>query len=115
MLGIAGDRIDWPVSLPVPSTARLAAIAAPVPPLEPPGVRVRSYGLRTCPPRLLIDIPPRANSCMLALAKISAPALLIFSTVKAFALGTEVFMLTLPPVVGMSPVLKLSFRMTGMQ
>jgi hypothetical protein len=38
----AGERIDWPVSLPVPSSAKFAAIAAPVPPLEPPGVRVRS-------------------------------------------------------------------------
>ena len=38
----AGERIDWPVSLPVPSTAKFAAIAAPVPPLEPPAVRVRS-------------------------------------------------------------------------
>ena len=43
----AGERIDCPVSLPVPSTAMFAAIATPVPPLEPPGVRVRSYGLRT--------------------------------------------------------------------
>jgi hypothetical protein len=38
----AGERIDWPVSLPVPTTAKFAAIAAPVPPLDPPGVRPRS-------------------------------------------------------------------------
>ncbi len=38
----AGERIDWPVSLPTPSTPKPAAMAAPVPPLEPPGVRVRS-------------------------------------------------------------------------
>ncbi len=37
-----GERIDCPVSLPVPSTPKFAAIAAPVPPLDPPGVRVRS-------------------------------------------------------------------------
>ena len=37
-----GERIDWPVSLPVPASARLAATDAPVPPDEPPGVRVRS-------------------------------------------------------------------------
>ena len=37
LLAEAGERIDWPVSLPVPSTAKFAAIDAPVPPLEPPG------------------------------------------------------------------------------
>jgi hypothetical protein len=33
----AGIRIDPQVSLPIPTAAKLAAIAAPVPPLEPPG------------------------------------------------------------------------------
>jgi hypothetical protein len=75
----AGERIDWPVSLPVPSSAMFDAIATPVPPLDPPGVRVRSYGFNTCPPRLLTDMPPRANSCRFALAMISAPALRIFA------------------------------------
>jgi len=35
----AGMRIDPQVSLPMPTAAKLAAIAAPVPPLEPPGLR----------------------------------------------------------------------------
>ena len=35
----AGMRIDPQVSLPMPAAAKLAAIAAPVPPLEPPGLR----------------------------------------------------------------------------
>src|SRR5258706_5931810 len=99
------ERIDGPVSLPIPSTAKLAAIAAPVPPLEPPGVRVRSYGFRTWPPRLLIDTPPRANSCRLAFARMRAPALRIFATVKASAGGTEFFIARLPPEVGISKVL----------
>jgi hypothetical protein len=34
--------MDWPVSLPVPGTAKLAATAAPVPPLDPPGMRLKS-------------------------------------------------------------------------
>src|SRR6202790_5844717 len=38
----AGERIEPPVSDPVPATAKLEAIAAPVPPEEPPGVLVRS-------------------------------------------------------------------------
>ena len=35
----AGMRIEPQVSLPMPTAAKLAAIAAPVPPLEPPGLR----------------------------------------------------------------------------
>ena len=38
----AGLRIDPQVSLPMPATAKFAATAAPVPPLEPPGLRSRS-------------------------------------------------------------------------
>ena len=67
----AGDRIDCPVSLPVPSTAKLAAIAAPVPPLEPPGVRVRSYGFSVCPPSELTVVPVSASSVRFALPMIS--------------------------------------------
>ncbi len=94
LLAEAGERIDCPVSLPVPSTPMLAAIATPVPPLEPPGVRVRSYGFSTCPPRLLIDMPPRANSWRFAFARMSAPALRMRSTVNASAGGTESFIAT---------------------
>ena len=35
-----GIRIDPQVSLPMPAAAKLAATAAPVPPLDPPGLRV---------------------------------------------------------------------------
>ena len=45
----AGMRIDPQVSLPMPAAAKLAPIAAPVPPLDPPGTRYRSYGLRVWP------------------------------------------------------------------
>ena len=38
----AGERMEPPVSDPVPAAAKLAATAAPVPPEEPPGVLVRS-------------------------------------------------------------------------
>ena len=44
-----GMRIEPPVSPPMPNMARFAPIAAPVPELEPPGVRLGSYGLRTGP------------------------------------------------------------------
>ena len=49
----AGPRIDPPVSVPSPTAAKAAAIAAPVPPLDPAGVRRRSYGFRVIPLREL--------------------------------------------------------------
>jgi hypothetical protein len=39
LLAEAGERIEFTVSEPVPTVAKLAAKAAPVPPEEPPGVR----------------------------------------------------------------------------
>ena len=41
-----GDTIDPSVSVPTPTAARLAAIAAPVPELEPEVLRSSAYGLR---------------------------------------------------------------------
>jgi hypothetical protein len=38
----AGERTELTVSVPIPKAAKFAAMAAPVPPLEPPGVLVRS-------------------------------------------------------------------------
>jgi hypothetical protein len=40
----AGIRVEPPVSDPKPAGVRRAAIAAPVPPLDPPGTRLMSYG-----------------------------------------------------------------------
>ena len=70
----AGIRIDPHVSLPIPAAAKFAAIAAPVPPLDPPGARDRSYGLRVCPATELTLVSPYASSCMLVLPMITAPA-----------------------------------------
>jgi hypothetical protein len=42
LLADAGERIEFTVSDPVPTVAKLAAKTAPVPPDEPPGVRDRS-------------------------------------------------------------------------
>jgi hypothetical protein len=41
LLLAVGLRIETPVSLPRPACANTAASAAPVPPLEPPGVNAR--------------------------------------------------------------------------
>src|SRR5579863_1540058 len=45
----ANVRMELTVSVPMPATAKLTARPAPPPPLDPPGVQVRSWGLRVCP------------------------------------------------------------------
>src|ERR671913_542971 len=60
-------------------------------------------------------MPARANSDMFVLPRINAPALRIFATVNASVDGCELFIPTLPAVVGMSAVLKLSLRRIGTQ
>src|SRR5258707_13182874 len=47
LLAEAGERIDWPVALAGPPTAKIAATAAPGPPPDPPGGRARRQRLRT--------------------------------------------------------------------
>src|SRR5882757_11240769 len=73
-------RIDPQVSLPIPTAAKLAAIAAAVPPLEPPGLRSSAYGLRVAPNNEPTVVIPRANSCMLDFAIMIAPAARSFLT-----------------------------------
>ena len=92
------------MSVPVPSTAKLAAMAAPVPPLDPPGVRVRSYGFRVWPPSELTVVPLHASSIRFALASTIAPASRNRRTMKPSAGGTDAASVTEPPVVGMSAV-----------
>jgi hypothetical protein len=48
-LNAAGSRTEQPVSVPIAPAHSLAATAAPEPPLEPPGVRPVSHGLRAAP------------------------------------------------------------------
>src|SRR2546426_8635264 len=48
-----GQTIEPSVSVPTPTVAKLAAIAAPVPELEPQGLRSSAYGLAHWPPRAL--------------------------------------------------------------
>jgi len=48
-----GQMIDPSVSVPMPTAAKSAAIAAPVPELEPQGFRSRTYGFFVWPPRPL--------------------------------------------------------------
>src|SRR5688572_12632494 len=92
------------VSLPQPTTAKLAATAAPVPPLEPPGQRRGSYGLRVWPPNELTDVIPAASSCMFVLPRITAPALRSRRTMNASSVGCSDASASDEPLVGMSKV-----------
>jgi len=70
----AGWRIEPPVSVPIPRAACPAATAAADPPLDPPGTRLVSHGLRVGPkPEFSVD-EPMANSSMLVLPRITTPA-----------------------------------------
>src|SRR5262245_7479213 len=74
-----GHTIEPSVSVPTPTAARFAAIAAPVPELDPHGLRSRTYGLRVSPPRLLHPLTECverkfAHSLRLVFPMITAPA-----------------------------------------
>src|SRR5205085_9106652 len=74
-----GHTIEPSVSVPTPIAARLAAIAAPVPELDPHGLRSSAYGFLTCPPRPLqpeLECVERkfAHSLRLVLPRITTPA-----------------------------------------
>ena len=85
----AGMRIDPQVSLPIPTAAKFAAMAAPVPPLEPPGLRSSAYGLRVWPNSEPSVVIPRANSCMFDLAMTMTPASRSFLTRTASVPATH--------------------------
>ena len=75
----AGWRIEPPVSVPVAPRAQRAATAAAEPPEDPPGTSARlspgrRQGLSTGPKALVMLEEPMANSSMLALPSITAPA-----------------------------------------
>src|SRR5215467_6274798 len=74
-----GDTIEPSVSVPTPTAARFAAIAAPVPELDPDGLRSSAYGFFVCPPRPLqplVECVERkfAHSLRFVLPSITAPA-----------------------------------------
>src|SRR5688572_1934549 len=67
----AGPRMEPPVSSPIPTVAKLAAIPAPVPPDDPLAWRLRSYGFRIGPDAE--PAYPEANSPIVAFAMMIAP------------------------------------------
>src|SRR5262249_12398244 len=104
LLCAAGYRMDPHVSDPMPAAAKLAATAAPVPPLDPPGLRVGSYGLRVCPPSELMVVMPRANSWGFVLPRMTTPASRSLRTWNASRPVVQPLSATDAAVVGMSAV-----------
>ena len=88
----------------MPAAAKLAATAAPVPPLDPPGLRVGSYGLRVWPPAELIEVMPYASSCRFVLPMMTAPASFSFFTMNASRPVWNPASACDPAVVGMPAV-----------
>ena len=70
----AGMRIEPPVSVPSVASAMPAATLAAEPPLDPPGDRDGSSGLRAGPNAESSLVVPNANSCRLVLPMMTAPA-----------------------------------------
>jgi len=70
----AGWRMLPPVSVPMASGVWYEATAAAEPPELPPGTRVRSQGLAVGPYAECSVDEPMANSSMLVLPRMTAPA-----------------------------------------
>ena len=70
----AGMRTEPPVSVPMAISHMPSATATAAPADEPPGTRARSRGLPGVPKCGLAPMPEKANSVMLVLATITAPA-----------------------------------------
>ena len=84
----AGQRIEPPVSVPGASATMPAATAAPDPPLDPPGTRLGSCGLRHVPYQGLSEVVPQASSCVLSFPMQTAPAPASSATTSASLSGT---------------------------
>jgi len=84
----AGFRSEPPVSLPSAIGAIPQASDTAAPPLLPPQVLPRSYGLRVAPKSVLNVCDPAPNSGVLVLPSVTAPAARIRVTISASRVGT---------------------------
>ncbi len=118
-LSAAGQTIDPFVSVPIESSAKPAATAAPEPLDEPPGDRLSAYGLRVRPPYPLQpddeDEPRKlAHSLRLVLPRMMQPASRNRRTSGAsYGGGGWSASASDPAVVGRSAVSMLSFTSTA--
>src|SRR5579859_7191384 len=107
-LSAAGCRMEPPVSVPVAAGAMRAATAAAEPPEEPPGTSRLSHGFRTGPKYELSLEEPMANSSMLHLPSVTAPAAPRRSTTCASYGLTKFSSIREPHVVRSPRVQKIS-------
>ena len=111
----AGMRMLPPVSVPIPVRKKPAATPLPVPELDPPGHVVVSHGLRGIGNGLSKSGMPIANSIVVTLPVITAPAALRRATtgpsLPAPQSGSSTRLLA---VVGPSAIARMSFMPTGM-
>jgi hypothetical protein len=108
--------MELPVSVPRPTAPKFAATAAAVPPLEPAVTRSSAYGLRVYPgsSEFTVSIGSKANSAMLFLASMMAPASRSFLIWKASVFDITPLSESDPAAVGMS-VVSVSFTISGTQ
>src|ERR1700720_3630462 len=115
-----GETMEPSVSVPTPAAARLAAMAAPEPELDPDGLRSSAYGFFVSPPRPLqplVECVERkfAHSLRFVLPRITAPASRRRLTMNASLGGMAPASASDPAVVIMrSAVAMLSFSRIGM-
>src|SRR5262245_6518228 len=95
----AGWRTEPPVSVPRAEAASSPATAAAEPPDEPPGTRSRSQGFRVGLKAECSVEEPIANSSMLVLPSITAPAAPSLATQVASYGGTKPSRIFEPQVV----------------
>src|SRR5258706_9369459 len=100
--------MEPPVSDPKPSGLNAAATEAALPPLDPPGTRVTSCGLRVGPKAEFSVDEPIANSSRLVLPITIAPAARSRATTVASYGGHQPSRMRDEHVVGMPRVAKLS-------
>src|SRR5436853_7548072 len=105
--------MEPPVSEPMASGAMPAATAAALPPLEPPGTRVTSCGLRVGPNAEFSVDDPMANSSRLVLPTTIAPASCSRDTIVASYGGRQCSRMRDEHVVGTPRVHMLSLRATA--
>ena len=105
--------MEPPVSVAVAPGHIRAAIAAALPPELPPGTRLRSQGFLTAPKYDVSFDEPIANSSILVLPKLTAPASLNFLTTVASYGATKLWSILEPHVVSQSSAQKISFCAIG--
>src|SRR4030081_2602314 len=99
----AGIRIEQPKSVPCASGSMAGATATGEPPDEPDGLSAGFHGLRVTPNTSLKVLAPAANSGVLVLARMMAPAAFKRRTASASLVGTLSLNKGEPKVVGMPP------------